>query len=98
MATLTLQTGGCAEGLATSHMKSPLLICYKTERTFTNTQLIENQREHYLPTYVGFSDYEKAFNRIDRNKLWDVMVVRSSPENLMSHKEHIFKHTNNNGK
>jgi hypothetical protein len=35
----------------------------------TTVQLIGKLREHNSPTCVGFIDCEKAFDRVDRNKL-----------------------------
>jgi hypothetical protein len=45
---------------------------------FTVTQL-----KYDLPTFAGFIDCEKAFGRVDRNKLWDVMVDRGLPQHLI---------------
>jgi hypothetical protein len=60
---------------------------------FTIIQIIEKRAEHNLPTYIGLTEYEKAFDRVDRNKLWDVMVDHGFPlssASVKSHTEPIF--------
>ena len=36
-------------------------------------QLIEKHREFNLETPIAFIDYEKAFDRADRGKLWNIL-------------------------
>jgi len=40
----------------------------------TMIKIIKKQRERNLSTCVGFIDYENAFDRVRRYKLWDVIV------------------------
>ena len=39
---------------------------------FTIAQLVEKRREYQVPTYIAFIDFEKVFDRANRNKLWAV--------------------------
>ena len=47
---------------------------------FTIAQLIEKRREYQLPTYIAFIDFEKAFDRVNRSKLWAVMARKGIPQ------------------
>jgi sorting nexin-29 len=40
-----------------------------TDCIFVLTQLIEKSKEYNNPIFLGFVDYEKAFDRMNRNKL-----------------------------
>jgi hypothetical protein len=40
------------------------------------TQLIEKRKEYNIPIFLGFADYEKAFDRVNHNKLWSVMIKK----------------------
>lgn len=51
---------------------------------FTINQIIEKHREHNLPTYIIFIDYEKAFDNVCRNKLWIIMKQKGIPQHLIS--------------
>lgn len=37
-------------------------------------QISEKHREFNLPTLITFLDYDKAFGRVIRKKLWQVMA------------------------
>jgi hypothetical protein len=41
------------------------------------------KKEYQLPSVLAFVDYEKAFNRADRNKLWNVMMDRGVRHHLI---------------
>lgn len=51
---------------------------------FSINQIIEKHREHNLPTYMIFVDYEKAFDNVCRNKLWIIMKQKGIPQHLIS--------------
>jgi len=36
---------------------------------FSASQIIEKHREFNIPTYIGFIDFKKAFDSVDRDKL-----------------------------
>lgn len=46
---------------------------------FTLKQLFEKRREFNLETHVAFIDFEKAFDRVDREKLWKIMDYMGYP-------------------
>ena len=37
---------------------------------FSASQIIEKHREFNIPTYIAFIDFKKAFDSVDRDKLW----------------------------
>ena len=43
-----------------------------TEAMFTVQQIIEKRKEHNLPLFLLFIDYEKAYYNVNRYKLWEV--------------------------
>ena len=36
-------------------------------------QIIEKRKEHNLPLFLLFIDYKKAYDNMNRDKLWEVM-------------------------
>ena len=38
--------------------------------TFNITHIIEKHHEYNKETYEGFTDFEKALEKVDRNLLW----------------------------
>lgn len=40
---------------------------------FTLAQIIEKHREFNIPTFMIFIDYHKAFDTVNRIKLWDIL-------------------------
>lgn len=53
------------------------------DKVFTVAQLTEERREFNLPLYIAFIDYVKAFDRLDREILWDIMVARGFPSHVI---------------
>ena len=51
---------------------------------FTVKQLINKRREHGLETWVLFIDLVKAFDRVPRELLWEVMLKQGVPPKLVS--------------
>ena len=66
------------------------------DAVFTLQQLIEKRREYNLSTYIAFVDFDKAFDRVSREKLWEIMFLRGYPPHLIRtiqslyHKTKIF--------
>ena len=49
---------------------------------FNLKQIIQKRREINLETHLAFKDYEKAFDRICRNRLGSIIKKDDSPEVL----------------
>jgi len=43
------------------------------DAVFTVQQIMEKRKEHNLPLFVLFIDYEKAYDDVSRGKLWETM-------------------------
>ena len=44
-----------------------------TDAIFTVQQIIDKRKEHNLPLFLLFVDYEKAYDNANRDKLWEIM-------------------------
>jgi hypothetical protein len=44
-----------------------------TDAIFTVQQIIEKRKEHNLPLYILFVDFAKAYDNVNRDKLWKMM-------------------------
>jgi len=44
-----------------------------TDAIFTEQQIIEKSKEHNLPLFLLFIDYEKAYDNVNRDKMWEMM-------------------------
>ena len=53
-----------------------------TDASFTIKQIVEKRKEYNLETCLAFIDYEKAYDRVDRKKLWNIMEEYKIPKNL----------------
>jgi hypothetical protein len=49
---------------------------------FTAQQITEKRKEHNLPLFLLFIDYEKAYNNLNRDTLWKVMEEKI-PKSLL---------------
>ena len=49
---------------------------------FSASQIIEKHREFNIPTYIAFVDFKKAFDSVDRDKLWTIMLSKGIPTHL----------------
>jgi hypothetical protein len=50
---------------------------------FTASQIIEKHREFNISTHIEFIDFEKAFDSVDRDKLWTIMSSKGIPTHLI---------------
>jgi hypothetical protein len=46
-------------------------------------QVTEKRREFNLQTHVAFIDFEKAFDKVNRNKLWTITEEQGYPQHLI---------------
>ena len=44
-----------------------------TDAIFMVQQIMEKRKEHNLPLFLLFIDYEKAYDNVNRDKLWEMM-------------------------
>ncbi|KAJ4434064.1 hypothetical protein ANN_16383 [Periplaneta americana] len=49
------------------------------DAVFTIKQIVEKRKEFNLPTYLLFLDYEKAYDRVLRQKLWSILNEYNLP-------------------
>jgi hypothetical protein len=45
---------------------------------------LEQRREYNLPTYIVFLDYNKACDRVDHMKLWEILEQCEIPKTLIN--------------
>jgi len=62
-----------------------------TDVIFTVQQIIE-KKEHNLPLFLLFIDYEKAYDNVNRDKLWE-MMDNKIPNNLLNNIKCIYRNT-----
>ena len=58
---------------------------------FSASQIIEKHREFNIPTYISFIDFKKAFDSVDRDKLWTIMLGKGIPTDLITMIKKIYK-------
>jgi hypothetical protein len=57
------------------------------------TQLIKKRNEYNIRIFFGFVDYEKAFDRVNRNKFWSIMIKRGFPQHLIRAVQSLYHET-----
>jgi hypothetical protein len=72
------------EGLCLSSNGAKLRILYYKEFIFSASQIIEKHREFNIPTYIAFIDFKKAFDSVERDKLWTIMSSKGIPTHLIT--------------
>jgi hypothetical protein len=60
---------------------------------FTKTQLIEKRNEFKLATYIALIDYIKAFDMVNRNKLWQILALKGFPQHLIRAIQNLYEET-----
>ena len=63
-----------------------------THAIFTVKQVIEKRKEHNLPLFLLFIDYEKAYDNVNRDKLWELMDNKI-PNYLLNTIKCIYRNT-----
>jgi hypothetical protein len=54
---------------------------------------MEKRREFDLETHMAFVDLENAFDRVDRNQLWQILNRRGIPYRLIEVIKSPYKNT-----
>ena len=63
-----------------------------TDAIFEVQLIIEKRKEHNLPLFLLFIDYEKAYGNVNRDKLWEVMNNKV-PNYLLNTIKCIYRNT-----
>jgi len=63
-----------------------------TDAIFTVQQIMEKRKEHNLPPFLLFIDYEKAYDNVNRDKLWE-MMDNEIPNYLLNTIKCIYRNT-----
>ena len=63
------------------------------DNVFTIKQIIEKRREFNLETHMAFLDLEKAFDRVNRNQLWQILNRRGIPNHLIEVIKSLYRNT-----
>jgi len=63
-----------------------------TDAIFTVQQIIEKRKEQNLPLFILFIDYEKAYDNVNRDKLWE-MMDNKIPNYLLNTIKCIYRNT-----
>ena len=58
---------------------------------FSASQIIEKHREFNIPTYIAFTDFKKAFDSVDIDKLWAIMLSKGIPTHLITITQKIYR-------
>jgi len=69
---------------------------------FSASQIIEKHRECNIPIYIAFIDFKKAFDSVDRDKLWTIVLSKGIPTHLITiiqkkYKEYVIRVNAGNG-
>ena len=69
---------------------------------FSTSQIIEKHREFNIPIYIAFTELKKAFDSVDRDKLWTIMSSKGIPTHLITiiqtiYMENIIRINTGNG-
>jgi len=63
-----------------------------TDAIFMAQQIMEKRKEHNLPLFLLFIDYEKAYDNVNRDKLWE-MMDNKIPNYLLNTIKCIYRNT-----
>jgi sorting nexin-29 len=64
-----------------------------TDAIFSLKQILEKRRELNLPTYLQFLDYKRAYDSVDRSKLWSILESYDVQQNLINAIKSLYKNT-----
>ena len=63
-----------------------------TDAIFTVQQIIEKRKAYNLPLFLLFIDYEKAYDNVNRDKLWE-MKDNKIPNYFLNTIKCIYRNT-----
>jgi len=63
------------------------------DNVFTIKQTIEKRKECYLENHIAFLYLEKAFDRVNGNKLWQILNKSGIPYHLIEVIKSLYKNT-----
>jgi hypothetical protein len=63
-----------------------------TDAIFTVQQIMGKRKENNLPLFILFVDYEKAYDNVNRDKLWEIMENKV-PNYLLNKIKSIYRNT-----
>ena len=63
------------------------------DKVFIIKQTIGKRREFNIETHMAFLDLEKAFDRVNRNHLWQILNRRGTPYHLIEVIKSPYKNT-----
>jgi sorting nexin-29 len=64
-----------------------------TDSVFTLKMLIDKRHEYNFETLIAFVDYEKAFDRVNRQKLWEILPRNRTPMHIVQVINSLYKET-----
>ena len=60
---------------------------------FVIKQVIETREEFNCPLYLLFLDFEKAYDRVKRQNLWEILMHLQVPNNLINAIKSLYETT-----
>ena len=67
------------------------------DNVFNLKQIMEKRKEFNLETHIVFLDYKKAFDKVSRPKLWNILQKKGNTITLnRNNKRLVWKHKNKN--
>jgi hypothetical protein len=64
-----------------------------TDSVFTLKMPADKRREYNLETHIAFVDYEKAFDPVNRQKLWEILPRKGTPMHTVQVIKSLYKET-----
>jgi hypothetical protein len=74
-------------------MKFNCYLYQKREAVFTLQQISEKLREFNLPTFILLVDYEKAYDSLNRGKLWQILREEGMSTLLLKSIQCLYKNS-----
>jgi hypothetical protein len=65
--------------------------CEGEDEVSTLQEIIEKHKEFNKKTHLFFIDFEKAFDKVNRNKLWKIVEEKQYPKHLYGKIQNLYK-------